>query len=461
MPDRSQGFETYDALVMSPAPYLPIEVDRVKAMREWVLGGGTLVVDASQRTDAFRLGLLRELLPFVPQGVDQGRLDLFDSTADFAHGEVRGGEVLLESNGHPLAVRWNYGLGSVTCFAIAPNSPAFTQWKGCTPLWREVLASLRLGRAGPTDFNSFNAAAERKNALAGLVQEPQRVGLRLGIVLLLTALYALAVGPGDYFLIKRLGKPKLTWITFPTIVAVFTVAAYLGARTWVGGEMASASMQRVLVFPEHGVALRYDIVSLFAPGGKDFRLQHADGLPLHSIRAFSPSEGGLQVDHDNETLVQYIPIWQRRVYGAGTCIDAGPSVSLELSREDQVLVATIINGSSLELRQNALLCGSKTWRIPQQVIRPGESIVVRLEGHGQSSPDMAHVAAWSHLSSDTPDFWAHGRQFDYRTAFARGAVMFHSGDAGQAPCPLIVDGKRRPESGRRVLEVLAYEKENP
>ena len=452
LPDRMQGLEMYDAIVISPPPYLPFESAQVLALRDWVLRGGILIVDASARTDVFRLGPFIRMLPFVPQGVTEADLEVFGETTPFAHGQLQGGEVLLESNGHPLVVRSNYGLGSVTSFAVSPGQPAFKRWNGADKLWLKLLRDLRLDEAAYYHEVNAIAASERKRQLTEIVQEPQRVGLRLGLVLLLTALYALAVGPGDYFLIRKLGRPKLTWITFPTMVAVFTIAAYAGAKAWVGGEMASDNAERLLIFPDHEVAIRYELVSLFAPGGRDYRLQDVDEGWLYNIHSAFSDEGRLALDHDEQALTHRIPIWQRRVYGSDLTVTEYPDIELKAEKEGDDVLVTATNHSKLTLIQNSVTYRGRIERSNTPRLDPGQSQTFRFtqkkgNATGPQSP-------WVQSGSTEP--WPHGRQFDCRNALDRGAIVFFSNDAGEVQCPLIVDGDRRPEKGTRSIQVVTY-----
>jgi len=139
LPDRHDGLDMFDVLLLTPPPYEPLNRAQIDALKGWMLRGGTLVVDASDRTDAFRTGSFDSMLPYSPRGSQEAVLDLLGEETVFTAGEIRGGRVLLQSNGRPLAVRANYGLGSVTCLAVDPAQPSFTDWAECESFWKEVL----------------------------------------------------------------------------------------------------------------------------------------------------------------------------------------------------------------------------------------------------------------------------------------------------------------------------------
>ncbi|MCP4639872.1 MAG: hypothetical protein GY851_05540 [bacterium] len=452
IPDRHQGLEMFDAIIMSPTPRTPLPASRATALRDWVLRGGSLVVDASERSDVFLQGLFPKMLPFVPQGTEEATLSLFGKSTPFARGTVQRGEVLLESDDHPLVVRTPMGLGSVTCFAIAPNAPVFTTWDGGPAIWREVLDSIF---TDDPRRRTLDAVQKRKEALRSLVQEPQRVGLRLGLVLLLTAIYALAVGPGDYLLVKWLKRPKLTWITFPTMVAVFTIASYAGAKAWVGGEMASACARRLLILPQEHVALQYDVVSLFAPGGRDYHLRHEDGAIPYNIRSMAFDDAALRLNQDDDSLIQRIPIWQSRVFGCDVTRTEYPDIDVVLSRKDGALVATITNNSDMKLTRGAVHYGLESWRLGNGTLGPGATKSVTLTG--KSTGDLLAWAALTQIGGKENDAWPHGRQFDVRRALGRGGVFVRFDSATRTQNPLIVDDAPRSETGSQFVQILTYE----
>ena len=57
------------------------------------------------------------------------------------------------------------------------------------------------------------------------------------LVTALIGLYVLVVGPGDYFLLKRMNKLHWTWITYPTAIAAFSGLIYLYATLTRSSDM--------------------------------------------------------------------------------------------------------------------------------------------------------------------------------------------------------------------------------
>ncbi len=463
LPSDAIGLEMFDAIILSPPPENPLTRQQVTALHDWTLRGGTLVVDASKRTEAFVQGTLSMLLPFVPERIASLELSELGATETITEGSVENGdEVLFESDGRPLIVRRNYGLGSVTAFAISPDARAMKQWDGREAVWRVILRGLRIGKRGSGPDRLEVPEERMRTDLMSLVRPNQQTGLRLGLVLALTLLYALVVGPGDYFFIKWLGKPKMTWVTFPAIVAVFTVAAWWGAKAWVGGDMTSIHVRRTAVFPDVGAATQFDLMGLFVPAGRRYTIAHADGAPIQQIRSTLATDEAGEYDVDEATIDQRIPIWKSRVYGAIVEPETYPQIDLMLTAGEGFPIATVSNQTDRTLRDNSIVHQRRMWHIPND-IEPGETIEVTLDpDEARESTRLAGInrILFGQVESGD-DHWAYDRQLDLRDAMRRGAYVFRADFAGVAKNPLVVDGEVRPESGYEVLLVVKYPRSAP
>ena len=70
----------------------------------------------------------------------------------------------------------------------------------------------------------------------------------------LVFIYILWIGPGDYFLVKRLLKRmELTWITFPVMVLSVSLGAYLLAYHLKGDQLRINQVNLVDVDVETGL----------------------------------------------------------------------------------------------------------------------------------------------------------------------------------------------------------------
>lgn len=470
LPDRHEGLEMFDVLFLSPALELPLARGQVAAIEDWVLRGGLLIVDASRRTDAYVSGRMAELLPFSPRAQEQRRLSLFGSEVLLAAGDSSQGRVVLESDGMPLVVKRNYGLGCIVAFAVAPDDPEFVGWPGSVAFWRELLYPVNWDKGREQlGFIQIPYGNNLANQLAESVSGAPSAGLRLGMVLLLTGLYALIAGPGDYWLVRRLKRPKLTWITFPVIVAFFTFVAYFGARFWIGGDWEVRHRQRILVFPEQNLALKYDLTGVFVPRADDYMVRGPGGALVRHLGDMYGLTDRLTIHLDDNALTHRIPIWTHRAYvTSGTTTDY-PDVHVEFQRNGTGFDIRVVNRSPLTLNPVRVSHADTARFVVARPIAPGEERVLTLDAEGRryqdaQLPDGAQTVsaaqgepliflASGRVGDDSGPF---GRELNERAALKRGAVLITFDAAGPGSPLEFADQPASAAYSTLTFQVLAY-----
>jgi hypothetical protein len=147
------------------------------------------------------------------------------------------GKVLVEEGGaisanRPLVVHAPYGFGQVVFVGLDLDHPSLAAWKGRPQLWARLLQSERAQREASDGESRRSVTHLGYEDLSGqlraaLDQFPGVTLVNFTTVSILTIVYLLLVGPGDYLLFSRLGWPRhWTWLTFPF------VATLLGGLAW-------------------------------------------------------------------------------------------------------------------------------------------------------------------------------------------------------------------------------------
>jgi hypothetical protein len=257
MPSSACGYEPADAIVWPhPDPSdEKLRTEQLEALREWVLGGGRLVLCIGDSWQAAAASpLLRDLIPGKVTGMentsdfsDLARLGGVSVTSDkaMAVAVLRDprGEVLARAGDMPLIVRDRVGFGEVTFVAFDPTRNPFAQWDGAEAFWGHVLGltvaskeeqkaaaqtpNMMSNRGGRYYQRGYYSGGGLEAKLTGALNVfPEIKPISFAFVIGFLVAYVILVGPVDYFVLKRLKHLEWTWITFPAIALAATVVAF-------------------------------------------------------------------------------------------------------------------------------------------------------------------------------------------------------------------------------------------
>ncbi|MFT3880423.1 MAG: hypothetical protein QM703_12270 [Gemmatales bacterium] len=279
LPDRWYGYESVDAVVIatggnfgnSLAQQLARDPVRRDALEQWVLQGGHLIISVAGNAQMVASPTDFPLEPLFPMKVDRSGAEKearLDGLRDFivqaipqnirkAKGEIRGPKVpyaRMEAkpgvkalsasvvgdeagSKRPLIVRSPYGLGKITLIGFDTNTEAFQSWEHKHDFWGAILDA----RTVTAQTNNYygNSRDDASLALANRIEEFGDVPvISFAVVAMFIAFYIILIGPVDYFVLKKVFKRlEYTWITFPTVVLLVSLAAYYGAYYLKGDKL--------------------------------------------------------------------------------------------------------------------------------------------------------------------------------------------------------------------------------
>lgn len=237
-PDRWFGYTLFDTVILSRCDPTRMSAAQQEALVNWVKAGGKLVVAGGLTTSQFRGTLLEALYPTgtgMARASDQGALaawcnadrHVFASLlcADLSHndGEAR----LVTDHGRCLIRRRPQGLGRVDCLSFDPSLEPFRSWAGRGKFWGEMIGA---------DFRAMSQDRYDRGGL-GLLGGPLTTGagksiLAYSATAAFIVVYALAIGPVTYLLLRRSRRYSLYATAILATITLFSALAY-GMCSWV------------------------------------------------------------------------------------------------------------------------------------------------------------------------------------------------------------------------------------
>ena len=84
----------------------------------------------------------------------------------------------------------------------------------------------------------FPVRQEMENAMSGALEHAPRARRAAAELLLVVIVaYILLIGPISYFVLRRIDRRELAWVTAPILVVLFTACSYGIGRTMKGGDV--------------------------------------------------------------------------------------------------------------------------------------------------------------------------------------------------------------------------------
>lgn len=255
LPVNAIGYDGVSLLVLAGPAVM--SRDQSTALRDWVVGGGRVVISLPADVKAAK-SIVEPLADWLPVSIGSdevmvrnfGKLELFAGrnvripfTGRMSIPSVRieQGEYLAGGRDEALLARTPYGMGCVTVLALDLTEPPLTRWTEISSLARRLAdSSAETDSVGARQTKSSqlssNGVSDLSTQLHG-VQEDFADVTRASpwFVMGLLGVLMLVIGPLDYLVVHRLfGRPRVTWITFPALIVVATVLSANLAHFWNG-----------------------------------------------------------------------------------------------------------------------------------------------------------------------------------------------------------------------------------
>jgi hypothetical protein len=283
LPPAPQLLSSLDCLVISNASLAGVGEAQKEALHSWTAAGGLLIVAGGPGWQKSVAGLPPALLPVEVDGTAPLRTaralegfggEKIEDPGPWIAAQARptDGTVVLSEDGLPLLVAARRGYGAVFFLALDPSLEPLRSWRGSPQLWR-YLAGYVPGQVQlPSNFirQYANWGRMPRNALSDLspLRPPSAEWLPS-----LMLLYALAVGPVTYLLLRRLGRLEWALWAVPALTAVAAAGTFAFAHD---------SSESDILFNKVSLVRTWD--------------GQAEGYARTYVSAFSPREGNYQIE---------------------------------------------------------------------------------------------------------------------------------------------------------------------
>jgi len=428
MPTQWYGYEGIDLVVLStsdPEVYSSLGPSdpRITALDEWLRMGGRLVLCVGNEAETvlkpgaplarFSPGKLEKMVWLrqaaaletysgsrVPISTAAGgRIELHVPLLADIEGSIDAGDP-----NWPLVVRRAYGFGQIVFVAFDLDRPPFSAWEGRGRLVGRLLG---LPASASEQFDETTAVMHYGfTDMAGQLRSAldHFPGIRLApfsLVAVLIVLYVLAIGPGDYFFLRKVvRRMQLTWITFPAVVLAAGLGAYCLAGWLKGNQLRVNQVDLVDVDTESGRLRGTAWANVLSPGMQRYNLAFEPtfpgeegarrarvltawlGLPGDALGGMNPKatdatlwKGHYDFSQNLDALLGVpIQVWATKSLTARWTAHSDTYPEANLRQEDRLPNGTITNTLDFALLDCLLVYGK--WVYKLGTLEPGQAVRV-------------------------------------------------------------------------------------
>jgi hypothetical protein len=376
LPDRAQGWEMLDALIISNVDTGTLTPGQKQALELWLANGGKLFVTGGIQWQTTTAGL-SEFLPIKPtssQNVsDLSALSTYakypnplTSNVILTTGTVqKGSNTLVKQNNISLLIEKQIGYGKVYYFAADPGLQPLNDWVGMQYIYEHLLA---YKSPKPSWASGSFEPNQAKTALSTL---PELSLPSFIYICCWLGLYIGVIGPVNYFILRRIKRTELAWVTVPILVVIFTSLAYFSGYLYRGTRPILNRIMLAQAWQGVDQAQTTALVGLYSPTRTTYYVESQDQF---LIFPYPDMNEDLQGNHDwlsikndagvtlPDVRVEIGGMQSLAMDGALVPLAIQHNLTLTLTNNIPVLKGAITNTSNYTLKDATLITPSG-WNI--------------------------------------------------------------------------------------------------
>ncbi len=356
LPDKPQGWETLDVILLSDVDTGVLTSAQRNALEIWIAKGGILLTIGGPKWQSTVQGI-QELLPIQVSGTTRagGAPDISafpalislagaapfaeDSTSILATGKLTDDAfVLATQTGAPLVIERKLGTGRIIFFAADPGLAPYKDWIGTLVIY-DALLNLRHSQSSWVDGKWEFGSANQALTTIGELTIPS-----IFMICGLMAVYIILIGPLNYIFLRTFKKREWAWISIPLIVLLVTMLSYVYGYFYRGRNPTLSRLTVIQAWDGVSQAEKDSLVGIYSPQRDAYTLESEDGFLLYPSNIddinLQSKTAWLSMQEGQHTSVPEIPI---EIGGMKVIGTTGITTPLQI---DHTLMITFDNGSA-------------------------------------------------------------------------------------------------------------------
>ncbi|MDO7907306.1 hypothetical protein Q5741_12905 [Paenibacillus sp. JX-17] len=298
VPSDPMLLDMLDVIVMNNFASDMLSQEQVKAVKNWVGTGGTLVLAGGEGYAKTVRGF-EDLSPVEVKGTQRVTklpelaqlgakpLSLEDGITLSAASIKPGTQVLLRSEGQPIFASHVEKQGKVWYAAYNAGTEPLASWSGHPAVWQTVLQKDFSQTQNQNNYGYWGTIPGNLLQLGNALDYfPALHVPSFGLMLLILLIYVIVAAPLMYLILKKLDKREWAWLLIPSVALISSAIIYA-----VGASDKNAERSHTISVVEmdgQGSGQRVSATAFFAPRSGDYELE----FPAQTYIGIGNSSGG-------------------------------------------------------------------------------------------------------------------------------------------------------------------------
>jgi hypothetical protein len=285
LPDRRIGYSSFNVVVLGEGAERMTDSE-VEALKTWVVSGGVLVFIGGASPAVLND---KRWAPFVPvHSLRQKNVFKLPDIERIAGSPAPAGVITLStgaivegavetfpSSGNSIIVQKRIGLGRAVYLAFDPFQPPLKQWKGLKKLFvngfdaNSAIAAKTwvMSHADPYEEYEYDPTMDAINSPFQTELPPT------GTVLLILFAHLIISVPLNFYVMRRIGRSEMAWVTTPVISIGFAAVFFSLASGLYEAGQSTRTLGVLVASTEHDIGAYTGKAEIFIPRGGQYDLR--------------------------------------------------------------------------------------------------------------------------------------------------------------------------------------------
>lgn len=355
---------TFNAIVINDYDTGLLNKEQISTLEEWVKQGGVLIIGTGPNYKKTLRGF-EKLNIITVNGLDKVNAE-FETPLTVIDAEIDNGIQFLKNGEKVLVYKRELGDGNIFITTFDMGLKPFIDWKQKEDFINTMLkSSLNYYGDEKEIMNNFRLHGIENITKSIPFNKMPSLKFIIGIIIA----FILTVGPINYFILKKIDKRELGWITIPSITIIFILIIYL----WGFGirfDKPLINNVSIIELNDSGnigkvksvsgiVSFKNGDINISKEGKNDI-LIIPNGSATINLASFKDEDVYLEYIDDRKKHIVFrnASIWQVLPIMQDTVIDFEQFIDLKLSFEESKVIGNITNNSSIPLEDIVLIMGN-------------------------------------------------------------------------------------------------------